>query len=104
MTFLDHFEETEIWKPLGFSGADYPGAPAYSISTFANLCKLSVIMNDILNEVYAERNTGRTARSTNRKTLRVELEQWYNELPIHLKYDPSNGDTIVPPPHVLSLL
>jgi hypothetical protein len=60
MVFQDRYEELEHWMPFAYSGTrDYRGSPAYSISTFTELCKLSVIMNDILNNVYAEKSVKR---------------------------------------------
>jgi hypothetical protein len=55
MVFKDRCEKLEHWMPFAYSGTrGYPGSPAYSILTFTELCKLSVIMNDILNNVYSE--------------------------------------------------
>ncbi|MCJ1377519.1 hypothetical protein MMC17_000614 [Xylographa soralifera] len=101
LIFLDQYEEAEDWKPFGFSGSTYSGVPTSSLSTFTNLCKLSLIMNRISNAAYAEQ--GVETASTN-KDLHVELEQWYAALPIHLKYDSLGSFAVVPPPHVLSLL
>ena len=59
--FMDHYEELEHWKPFAYSETQkYPGSPAYSVSTLTQLCKLSLIMNRILNKVYGERNSKRT--------------------------------------------
>jgi hypothetical protein len=50
--FQDQYEELEHWTPFAYSETQrYPGSPAYSVSTFTELCKLSVIMNAILNNV-----------------------------------------------------
>ena len=105
MTFLDQYEEEEDWRPLGFSGSNYPGTPTHSVSTFTNLCKLSVIMNSISNEVYPKQYVERGTLVKDINSLHAELEHWHKALPLHLKYDPSDPvPSIPPPPHVLSLL
>lgn len=105
--FMDHYEELEHWKPFAYSETQkYPGSPAYSVSTFTQLCKLSLIMNRILNKVYGERNSKRTASELARdlKSLHSDLDQWRMELPAHLIYDAADTKKPIPPPHVLSLL
>jgi hypothetical protein len=107
ITFLDDFEELEHWKPFAYSTTQsHPGSPAHSVSTFTELCKLSMIMNRILNKVYGERSSKRTPRelAEDLKLLHGNLDQWRADLPAHLSYDPSNTTLPIPPPHVLSLL
>lgn len=103
--FLDTFEEFENWKPFAYStdATNYPGSPAYSVSTFTCLCRLSVVMSDILSCIYTERAFDKSAAelSTMLEMLSSKLAAWKNALPKHLVFDPSNG--LVPPPHVLSL-
>jgi hypothetical protein len=106
ISFLDHYEELEHWKPDAYSTSQvHPGCPAYSVSTFTELCKLSLIMNRILNKVYGERSSKRTPAelAEDLKSLHANLDQWHTGLPSHLNYDPSNASPI-PPPNVLSLL
>ena len=63
-------------------------------------------MNRILNRVYAERSAkrGREKLAEDLKSLHADLAQWRKELPSHLTFDPSDTSSVVPPPHVLSLL
>lgn len=106
MIFQDNFEELEIWHPQAFPGTqNYPGSPTYSVSTFTELCKLSVIMNDILNKVYAEKTTKRAPErlAEDLKSLHADLERWETALPHHLRFENIGKSGIVPPPHVLSL-
>jgi hypothetical protein len=106
MIFQDNFEELEIWHPQAFPGTqDYPGSPTYSVSTFTELCKLSVIMNDILNKVYAEKTTRRAPErlADDLKSLHSDLEKWESALPPHLRFESIGGSGIVSPPHVFSL-
>ncbi|OQE10694.1 hypothetical protein PENFLA_c081G09795 [Penicillium flavigenum] len=106
LTLLDHYEELEHWQPFAYTDVQsYPGSPAYSVSTFTQLCKLSLILNCILNKVYSERSSNRSSQElvTTLKALDTQLKAWHDELPEHLRFGPSTTQ-ITPPPHVLSLL
>ncbi|GKT60149.1 C6 transcription factor [Colletotrichum tofieldiae] len=104
--FLDTFEEFENWKPFAYStdATRYPGSPAYSVSTFTCLCRLSVVMSDILSCIYTERAFDKSATelSTMLENLCSKLAAWKDALPVHLVFDSKSSDR-VPPPHVLSL-
>ena len=104
LVFLDHYEELENWQPFAYSDVQsYPGSPAYSVSTFTELCKLSRILNGILNKVYSERSSHRSAQDLvlTLNLLDNQLKSWYNDLPSHLRFASSQ---LTPLPHVLSLL
>ncbi|KAJ5554184.1 hypothetical protein N7513_004143 [Penicillium frequentans] len=106
ITFLDQYEELEHWQPFAYTDVQsYPGSPAYSVSTFTELCKLSLILNGILNKVYSERSSNRSSQEliTTLNALDEQLKGWHDALPEHLRF--GNPTTqITPPPHVLSLL
>jgi len=107
--FLDTYEELEHWLPYAYTTETrYTGSAGYSVSTFTELCKLCVILNDILDKMYCE---GRTARPVNElmedlDNLETRLQCWQSELPEHLQLDPKSEirTANIPPPHVLSLL
>lgn len=107
--FLDTYEELEHWVPYAYtSETHYTGSAAYSVSTFKELCKLCVILNDILDKMYCE---GRTARPANELMedldgLERRLQAWQADLPNHLQLDLKSDlrTASIPPPHVLSLL
>lgn len=106
LAFLDHYEELEHWQPFAYSDAkSYPGSPAYSVSTFMELCKLSLILNGILNKVYSERSSTRSPQEllATLNTLDAQLKEWHEALPDHLWFSSPTAQ-ITPPPHVLSLL
>lgn len=106
LIFLDHYEELENWQPFAYSDVQsYPGSPAYSVSTFAELCKLSRILNGILNKVYSERSSDRAAQDlmVTLESLDSQLQSWYDVLPGHLHFT-GGASQLTPPPHVLSLL
>ncbi|KAJ4336040.1 hypothetical protein N0V95_008724 [Ascochyta clinopodiicola] len=105
--FLDTYEELEHWTPLAYStqsSVAYSGSPAYSISTFKNLCQLSVILSDILSTIYTERSSDKSPAelSTKLESIHSTLQKWYRNLPAHLGADMSKLQ-VTPPPHVLSL-
>ncbi|KAK2729555.1 fungal specific transcription factor domain-containing protein [Colletotrichum kahawae] len=104
--FLDTFEEFENWTPFAYSAQNnnYPGSPAYSVSTFTHLCRLSVVMSDILSCIYTERAFDKSPQelSTMLENLSSKLAAWKDALPAHLIFDPKSNAR-VPPPHVLSL-
>ncbi|KIW13395.1 hypothetical protein PV08_08583 [Exophiala spinifera] len=109
ISFLDEFEEHENWIPFAYtsdSKSNYEGSPAYSVSTFTALCSLSVIMNKILNSIYAERIFDRSSNDLAQilDDLHSKLESWYASLAPHLKFDPIKQTSITPPPHTLSLM
>ncbi|KAF6824837.1 fungal specific transcription factor domain-containing protein [Colletotrichum musicola] len=104
--FLDTFEEFENWTPFAYSAQNnsYPGSPAYSVSTFTSLCRLSVVMSDILSCIYTERAFDKSPQelTTMLENLSSKLAAWKHALPGHLIFDPES-DARVPPPHALSL-
>lgn len=108
LTFLDTYEEFEHWVPFAYvdSAPSYPGSPAYSVSTFTELCKLSVIMNKILNTMYSEEGRKRPSLELvgEQRSLHTEIRTWRHALPNHLDFDLLASNSPAPPPHVLSLL
>ncbi|KAK7947872.1 uncharacterized protein PG986_008758 [Apiospora aurea] len=104
--FLDTYEELQNWQPFAYSvkSTQYPGSPAYSVSTFTSLCRLSVVMSDILSCIYTERTFDRNAVDLCAvlEGLNSKLAAWKDGLPEHLTFDPVKS-TQIPPPHVLSL-
>ncbi|KAL0942781.1 C6 transcription factor (fungal specific transcription factor) [Colletotrichum truncatum] len=104
--FLDTFEEFENWAPFAYSAQNnnYPGSPAYSVSTFTYLCRLSVVMSDILSCIYTERAFDKSPQEllTMLQNLSSKLAAWKDDLPTHLMFD-HKSNLRIPPPHVLSL-
>jgi hypothetical protein len=108
ITFMDTFEELEDWHPFAYtSGTSYPGSPSYSVSTFKELCKLCIILHDVLDRMYCEGREKRGAENlvTDLKSLETRLQTWMTDLPDHLNIDLRNGEAPkhLPPPHVFSL-
>ncbi|CAD0093663.1 unnamed protein product [Aureobasidium mustum] len=106
--FLDTYEELEQWHPFAYaSGPSYPGSPSYSVSTFEQLCRLCMILQQILDRTYCEREQKRNTEELVQDLQYVEkqLQEWMAGLPEHLRID-TTGDVEaqqLPPPHVFSL-
>ncbi|SPO28837.1 related to nitrogen assimilation transcription factor nit-4 [Ustilago trichophora] len=100
--FYDHFEETEFWTPVAYRGpacgetqrvanttpAGYTG-PIYSVSTFTELCRLTVIMEKIIHLFYSIDSGSRPERAQTEHLIgmRSELAAWRTSLPAHLRID-----------------
>jgi len=103
-TFLDDYEETEAWLPNGLdpkapaNGADYPLTPAYAVSCFRNFCKLGVIVNDILVELYGKRQDDISVFVHQTKS---RLDAWRAQSEKHLVVDMRSLPTACPPPHIV---
>ncbi|KAM3493383.1 hypothetical protein MY3957_003296 [Beauveria namnaoensis] len=106
--FLDVFEELEPWTPFAYSESrlDFEVTPAYSTSTFASLCRLSLVMSDILSTIYTERSSDQSPSKLagERMNLHKKLRNWEESLPSHLEIDATKlRERQFPPPHVFSL-
>ncbi|KAM3498021.1 hypothetical protein MY10362_008646 [Beauveria mimosiformis] len=106
--FLDVFEELEPWTPFAYSESrsDFEVTPAYSTSTFASLCRLSLVMSDILSTIYTERSSDQSPSKLAGERIRLheKLRDWEESLPSHLEIDATKlCQRQFPPPHVFSL-
>lgn len=72
---------------------------AHSISCFENSCKLSVILNDIILQLYSRRGSPDVDGTLQ---IKRRLDTWRENLPENLKYDPENLPAYCPPPHIMS--
>ncbi|KAH8888028.1 hypothetical protein GQ53DRAFT_725227 [Thozetella sp. PMI_491] len=113
IVFMDEFEELEPFGTAGYSASPVGlGYPTHSVTTFEQLCKLSIIADHILCNFYAEKTPSvdpedlfRTSRS-----LQQDLNRWCEDLPVHLSihFDGSRGMQIkgssVALPHTLCLM
>ena len=104
ISFLDYYTELEPWIPMDGSSVDPArSSPTYGISNFSRLAKLSVIMNQVLNQVYSERRQHRASSSMilSLNGLNQQLSHWYQTTPLHLKFSPSavGREESIPSPH-----
>lgn len=72
---------------------------AHLISCFENSCKISVILNDIIIQLYSRRGPPDIERTL---LIKQRLDEWREKLPVHLKYDPDNLPPHCPPPHIMT--
>lgn len=105
--FLDEFEELEEFNSHTYAvHSAASGCPTYSISTFEQLCRLSIIMDRILNTLYAEQSSKMHPVELwkSASSLHGQLESWRENMPEHLQIDPDDpvGSAILP--HTLSLM
>ncbi|KAF2100714.1 hypothetical protein NA57DRAFT_74312 [Rhizodiscina lignyota] len=113
--FMDTIEELELWTPYidpqnpdaGPNVSNKAATPIYSISTFQNICTLSMVMTRIINQFYI---VGSTVSNTQAELDSIDssLSSWYRNLPSHLVFEPSSNPSTqlpnVPAPNVLILL
>ncbi|KAK4058201.1 hypothetical protein OIO90_000940 [Microbotryomycetes sp. JL221] len=100
--FLDHYEEAEPWTPFAFpSTGSYTSSPSYSVSTFTELCSLSVLMGRIISTFYADHTCPDPLQQL--AAFNASLAEWSERLPPFLRFDAADLAQSTPPPHVLSL-
>ncbi|KJX97205.1 Nitrogen assimilation transcription factor nit-4 like protein [Zymoseptoria brevis] len=106
--FKDEYEELETWSPFAYNSGNlsFSGSCSHSVSTFTQLCRLCIILNQILNKLYKEKRAveGPDALTKDLASLEQELTRWTDHLPVHLSLDLDRHATDSSPPHVLSLL
>ncbi|OAA55544.1 Transcription factor [Niveomyces insectorum RCEF 264] len=107
---LDDFAEHELWTP--FYGASqnlsrvsvgaYPPMKSHAISCFENLCRLSVILCDIILQLYSRRRRSDVVNGVLIHGIRERLDAWRARTPPHLLCDPDNLPDVCCPPHILA--
>jgi len=105
LVFRDQYDELEQWVPIEPSQASRgPYTAIYTISNFSRMCKLSVIMNRVLNKIYRDKketeDQGVITKDLN--ALNNDLERWRSTLPLHLDFSPGSigqNPVAAPPPH-----
>ncbi|KAF4337140.1 nitrogen assimilation transcription factor nit-4 [Fusarium beomiforme] len=107
IVFLDEYEELEDFHTRTYSAQPVQlDCPTYSVSTFAQICKLSIAMDRILCALYAEKSAVRSADELwqTARSLHHDLKSWKDGLPAHLRVDLNNPASSTVLPHNLSLL
>lgn len=117
LDFMDDYSDTDHWAPYygetpanGIASAFVP-RPGYVVSCFRQLCKLCIILNDLMQGIYSssaqptrthEDTEAGTSESSFIKISR-DLREFWVSLPEHLRVDPNQVRGIAPPPHIMSL-
>ncbi|KAI1347408.1 fungal-specific transcription factor domain-containing protein [Xylaria sp. FL0043] len=103
--FMDTYEELEPWTPYvdPMISPSRPTVPTssrppltYSISVFQQFCALAKIMTKVTTKIYSVGATIQKKRQQ-RQNLDDTLNQWYGNLPTHLKYEPWTRRPADPP-------
>jgi len=79
----------------------YPPNKNYAVSCFVNSCRLAIIINDIVVQLYSKRNN-RSMTESSLRDIKVRLDVWRAESPSHLKFNVDNLPAVCPPPHIVS--
>ena len=122
LTFMDDYSDSELWapyygetpKPDNAQAPNYPPTPGYVVSCFRQLCRLCIILNDLLQNIYSPEATARRddeensaeAKAANEEPfikLSRELRDWLVALPAHLRIAPDRMPLLALPPHIMSL-
>ncbi|KAI1747601.1 fungal-specific transcription factor domain-containing protein [Xylaria castorea] len=108
LDLLDDFADRDLWVPhyhdsvdlTKFGHSHYPPTQGYLVGSFINSCKLSIIINDIIIQLYSRRS--REATQIAFKDIKNRLHLWRTHSPAHLKYDTDRLPSVCPPPHIIS--
>jgi hypothetical protein len=118
---VDDFSDTEPWSPyFGEISSEsdvkpphYPPTPGYVVSCFRQLCKLSIILNDLMHGIYSptaaahhgsnESDPSKPALDTPFMRIARDLREWWIALPPYLRIAPDRMPSLAPPTHIVSL-
>lgn len=108
LDLLDTSTDHDAWTPYRDTAGDplaqfdvYPHNQNNAVSCFVNSCRLAIIINDIVVQLYSKRsNRGMAEASLH--DIKSRLELWRAESPAHLRYDVDNLPSVSPPPHIIS--
>ncbi|KIX99822.1 uncharacterized protein Z520_04458 [Fonsecaea multimorphosa CBS 102226] len=124
LTFMDDYSDSDLWAPYYgetpppelANVPNYPPCPGYVVSCFRQLCKICVILNDLMHSIYsseaaARREMGEEDHSAEAKAaseapfVRIsrDLRDWLISLPPHLRINPDQMPSLAPPVHIMSL-
>ena len=105
--FLDDYEELEQFNTLSYSAQPAQLAyPTHSVSAFEYMCKLSIIADRILYNLYSENSFSKTPEELFRvsSSLYTNLKRWRDSLPAYLSCQSDEFGSFPVLPHTLSLL
>ncbi|BAE62024.1 unnamed protein product [Aspergillus oryzae RIB40] len=105
---LDDSAENDLWAPYygdqlspdKAPPGEYPPMKSHLVSSFQNVCKLAIILNDIILQLYSRRGNIYMDEALNR--IQARLDHWREQSPVHLRCDPDNLPEICPPPHIIA--
>ncbi|KAK5464693.1 hypothetical protein LTS15_001255 [Exophiala xenobiotica] len=124
LNFMDDYSDTELWvpyygetpRPEVLDAPSYPPCPGYVVACFRQLCKMCVILNDVMHNIYSpeaaarremeEEDHSTEAKATNEAIfIRIsrDLRDWLISLPPHLRINPDQMPSLAPPVHIMSV-
>lgn len=124
LSFMDDYSDKELWAPYygetpapeNVAASNYPPVQGFVVSCFKHLCKLCVILNDLMHDIYSSSATARRSaeiyeqspegRSANEDPfikIARDLRDWWISLPGHLRIAPDQMPSLAPPVHIMSL-
>ncbi|KEF52289.1 uncharacterized protein A1O9_11529 [Exophiala aquamarina CBS 119918] len=122
-SFRDDYSDNELWSPYygeksqvdANSSVNYPPCSGYIISCFRQLCRLCIILNDLLHSFYSgdatasqelEEDPPGEMRANNEapfSRISRDLRDWLISLPPQLRISPDQMPQLAPPAHIMSL-
>ncbi|PHH80873.1 hypothetical protein CDD82_1453 [Ophiocordyceps australis] len=108
LIMFDDSAEEDLWIPFGAQQASatwkYPPTTAHSASCFVSMCRLAVIFNEILVHMYdpLSQNTDAEAQECF-STQEPAFQEWWAQLPAHLRIDIASLPAVAPPSHIVTL-
>ncbi|KIV79701.1 hypothetical protein PV11_07248 [Exophiala sideris] len=124
LTFMDDYSDSDLWspyygetpRPQVANAPNYPPCPGYVVSCFRQLCRLCVILNDVIHNIYSpeaaarremeeEEHSPETKAANEVPFARISrnLRDWLISLPAHLRINPDQMPALAPPVHIMSL-
>lgn len=124
LTFMDDYSDSDLWSPYYgetptpelANAPNYPPCPGYVVSCFRQLCKICVILNDLMHNIYSSEAAARremedddhsaeAKASSEAPFVRIsrDLRDWLISLPPHLRINPDQMPSLAPPVHIMSL-
>ncbi|KIW80586.1 hypothetical protein Z517_07202 [Fonsecaea pedrosoi CBS 271.37] len=124
LTFMDDYSDSDLWAPYYgetptpelANAPNYPPCPGYVVSCFRQLCKICVILNDLMQNIYSseaaarreveeEDHSAEAKAASEAPFVRIsrDLRDWLISLPPHLRINPDQMPSLAPPVHIMSL-
>ena len=105
--FLDEYDELDPFHTSGYaSEPEQLGYPGHGVSSFEQLCKLSIIMDRMICDLYTEKSFQKSFTELLRisRLLDDDLKAWRSALPPHLSTLLESPDKATYLPHTISLM
>ena len=122
VSFMDDYSDSDLWapyygetpKPDHAHAPNYPPCPGYVVSCFQQNCRLCVILNDLMENIYSpeaaarrddEDNSAEAKAANEQPFVRIakNLREWYVSLQPHLRINIEQPPPLAPPVHIMSL-